>query len=77
MQIEEDGVHVLFACSCMTFDESVTKFWYHGEYEALDLSTMHDKLDAHDLHCPFKSSFTMYALPSNEIIYQGTTEDYR
>ena len=60
MQIEDDGVKVLFACRCMTYDQSETKFWYHGEYEKLDLQTLEYKLDQHTLHCPYKGA-------SNEI----------
>ena len=37
----------------MTHDQEETKFWYNGEYQQLDLSTVTHKLDQHDLHCPF------------------------
>ena len=56
MQIEKEGVHVLFACKCMTYDRSETKFWYHGEYELLALHTLEDKLEQHKTHCPFSKS---------------------
>ena len=56
MQIEKDGIEVLFACKCMTYDQSNTKFWYHGEYEPLDKATLEDKLAQHTLHCPYKES---------------------
>jgi|TARA_R110002020_G_scaffold46539_23_gene132419 hypothetical protein len=49
--MEKDGVHVEFACTCMTFDQSPSKFWYHGEYEPLDILSVEEKLKAHDLHC--------------------------
>ena len=56
MQLDDDGVHVLFACKCMTYDESGLKFWLHGEYEPLNKSSLHDKLEQHDKHCPYKET---------------------
>ena len=53
MQVHNEGVTVFFACKCMTHDQEETKFWYNGEYQQLDLSTVTEKLDQHDLHCPF------------------------
>ena len=38
----------------MTHDKSSTKFWYHGEYELLDIKTMQNKLEQHKVHCPYK-----------------------
>lgn len=67
----------MFSCKCMTYDLSGTKFWYNGEYEALDPITLDEKLDSHALHCPFKVEFSATSFPSNEIIFQGTTEDYK
>ena len=40
----------------MTYDQSNTKFWYHGEYESLDKATLEDKLAQHTSHCPYKES---------------------
>ena len=40
----------------MTYDKSDTKFWYNGEYELLDISTLEKKLSQHTLHCPYKES---------------------
>ena len=57
MQIEKEGIHVLFACECMTYDQSESKFWYHGEYEPLALETIQSKLEQHQTHCPFSKSF--------------------
>ena len=37
----------------MTHDQTETKFWYNGEYQQLDKSTVSHKLDQHDEHCPF------------------------
>lgn len=37
----------------MTHDQTETKFWYNGEYQQLDRSTVSQKLDQHDEHCPF------------------------
>jgi len=76
VQIEEEGVHVLFACNCMTFDQTETKFWNNGEYEPLDACTLEEKLEAHALHCPFGVQFSMVGFPSNEIIFQGNTQEY-
>ncbi len=56
MQIEKEGIRVLFACKCMTYDQSETKFWYHGEYDLLALNTLEDKLEQHKTHCPFSKS---------------------
>ncbi len=53
MQIEEQGIHVKFACKCMTHDQSESKFWYHGEYDPLALNTLETKLVEHKMHCPF------------------------
>jgi len=60
VQIDKDGVEVLFSCNCMTHDQTNTKFWYHGEYEPLDSNTLEDKLEQHTLHCPYEE-------PSDEI----------
>ena len=54
VQFDKDGASVLFACKCMTHDKSSTKFWYHGEYELLDIKTMQHKLEQHKVHCPYK-----------------------
>ena len=56
MRVEEDGVHVEFACNCMTFNQSATKFWYNGEYESLDMLSLEEKLEAHELHCFAKTN---------------------
>ena len=56
VQLDDDGIHVLFACKCMTYDESGLKFWLHGEYEPLNKSSLHDKLEQHDIHCPYKET---------------------
>ena len=40
----------------MTYDQSETKFWYHGEYEPLALETIESKLEQHQTHCPFSKS---------------------
>jgi len=40
----------------MTYDESGLKFWLHGEYEPLNKSSLHDKLEQHDKHCPYKET---------------------
>ena len=56
MQVAEEGVIVLFACKCMTYDETDTRLWYHGEYEPLNKSSLHDKLKQHDTHCPYKET---------------------
>ena len=61
MQIEKEGIHVLFACKCMTHDQSKTKFWYHGEYEPLALNALEDKLEQHKTHCPFSKSLVEVA----------------
>ena len=52
-QVHSEGVTVFFACKCMTHDQTETKFWYNGEYQELDRSTVSQKLDQHDEHCPF------------------------
>lgn len=54
MQIDKEGIEVLFACKCMTYDRSDTKFWHHGEYELLDYDNLQGKLDQHALHCPYE-----------------------
>lgn len=56
MQIEKDGVHVLFACKCMTHDESNTRFWYHREYEPVNYTNLEEKLQQHTLHCPYEET---------------------
>ena len=56
MQVAEEGVVVLFACKCMTYDETDTRLWCHGEYEPLNKSSLHDKLEQHDKHCPYKET---------------------
>lgn len=56
VRIEQEGVYVEFACTCMTFDNSPSKFWYHGEYEPLDMATVEEKLESHDLHCDVKAN---------------------
>ena len=61
----------------MTHDQSDTKFWYNGEYEPLDMSTVHEKLDQHSLHCIFDSEISTYAIGSNSPVYVSTTEDYK
>ena len=61
----------------MTHDLSETKFWYNGEYEPLDEATIDEKLDAHATHCPFKTVFSAASFPPNDVMFQGTTEDYR
>ena len=66
MRIEKEGVRVLFACKCMTYDESETKFWYHGEYEPIDMETLGTKLESHRAHCPFNSELSMIGASSNE-----------
>ena len=75
MRIEEEGVHVLFSCKCMTHDLSETKFWYNGEYEPLDRMALDEKIDAHAVHCPFRVVFSAASFPSDEIIYSATTAD--
>ena len=60
MQINQDSIHVVFACKCMTHDETGWKCWKNGEYERLDLQTLENKLDQHTLHCLYKGT-------SNEI----------
>ena len=75
MRTEEEGVHVLFSCKCMTHDLSETKFWYNGEYEPLDLVSLDEKLDAHALHCPFGIQFSVASFPSDNITYSATTAD--
>ena len=40
----------------MTYDQSETKFWHHGEYDLLALNTLEDKLKQHKTHCPFSKS---------------------
>ena len=67
----------MFSCKCMTHDLSDTKYWFNGEYEPLDPMTLDEKLDAHALHCPFKVYFSAASFPSNKIIFQATTEDYK
>ena len=56
MQVAEEGVVVLFACKCMTYDETDTRLWCHGEYEPLNKSSLHDKLEQHNMHCPYKET---------------------
>ena len=77
MQIETGGVQVLFACRCMTYDQSDTKFWYHGEYEPLNFNTLHNKLDQHSLHCIFDSTISTYAMGNSQALHVTTTEEYR
>ena len=60
MQINQDSIHVVFACKCMTHDESGWKCWKNGEYNKLDPKTLDNKLQQHILHCPYKGT-------SNEI----------
>ena len=67
----------MFSCKCMTHDLSETKVWYNGEYEPLDEATIDKKLDAHATHCPFKTVFSVASFPPNDVMFQGTTEDYR
>ena len=76
-QVNDEGVHVLFACKCMTHDQSDTKFWYNGEYEPLDMKTVHEKLDQHSLHCIFDSKVSTYAVGSSSTIHVSTTEEYK
>ena len=76
-QINDEGVHVLFACKCMTHDQSDTKFWYNGEYEPLNMETVHEKLDQHSLHCIFDSKISTYAVGSSSTIHVATTEEYK
>ena len=45
----------------MTYDQSDTKFWYHGEYEPLALNTLEYKLEQHKTHCPFSNSLVEVA----------------
>ena len=40
----------------MTYDESETRVWFHGEYEPLDNNTLEEKLSQHKSHCPYKES---------------------
>jgi len=61
----------------MTHDQSDTKFWYNGEYESLDMSTVHEKLDQHSLHCIFDSKVSTYAVGSSSTIHVTTTEEYK
>lgn len=56
MHIHQDAAEVLFACNCMTHDQTSTKFWYHEEYEVLNLVTLKDKLEQHRKHCPYKET---------------------
>ena len=56
MQVNKDSIHVVFACQCMTYDESIWKCWKNGEYEKLDLQTLEHKLAQHTLHCPYKGT---------------------
>ena len=51
--IDEEGVHVEFACNCMTFDGSSTKMWYNGEYEVLNDKSYEACKVAHDAQCAF------------------------
>ena len=51
--IDDEGVHVEFACNCMTFDNSSTKMWYHGEYKSLDDQSYIANKEAHDMQCDF------------------------
>ena len=51
--IDEKGVHVEFACNCMTFDGSSTKMWHNGEYKALDAKSYERCKREHDNHCQF------------------------
>jgi hypothetical protein len=74
-QIEEDGVHVMFSCRCMTHDETETKFWYNGEYESLDPMTLDEKLLAHATHCPFGVQFAAAAFSDSTIVYEQNTLD--
>ena len=37
----------------MTYDQTSTKLWYHGEYEPLDRSTLREKLTNHETHCQY------------------------
>ena len=73
--MEDEGVHVLFSCKCMTHDLSETKFWYNGEYELLDRMTLDEKLDAHAVHCPYGEVLSAAAFPSDQIVYSATTAD--
>lgn len=77
MRTEEEGIHVLFSCKCMTHDLSETKFWYDGEYEPLDPASLDEKLNAHALHCPFSTVFSAASFSSDQIIYSATTEDFK
>jgi|6_EtaG_2_1085325.scaffolds.fasta_scaffold38670_4 hypothetical protein len=61
----------------MTYDESETKFWYHGEYEELDPMTLDEKLDQHARHCPFGVKFSAASFPSTQIIFTDNTENYK
>ena len=61
----------------MTHDQSDSKFWYNGEYEPLDMETVHEKLDQHSLHCIFDSKISTYAVGSTSTIHVATTEEYK
>ena len=37
----------------MTFDNSSTKMWYHGEYKSLDDQSYIANKEAHDMQCDF------------------------
>ena len=68
MQVYKEGVRVLFACKCMTYDETDTKFWYNGEYKLLNQTMLSDKLDAHALHCPFKQELVAHSFSNEDTI---------
>ena len=57
----------------MTHDQSDTKFWFNGEYEPLDMETVHEKLDQHSLHCIFDSKISTYAIGDSSTINISTT----
>ncbi len=74
MQVAEEGVIVLFACKCMTYDESETKFWFHGEYEPLNIGSVEEKLEQHAAHCPYGEA--VVAL-SSESFKKGTINEIK
>ena len=74
--MEDEGVHVLFSCNCMTHDLSETKFWYNGEYEPLDHVSLDQKLDQHAMHCPFNIVFSAASFPP-PVDMSLSTEGYR
>lgn len=59
MRIDNKCVEVDFACSCMTFDGSSRKLWYHGEYKPLDDTSYSKHKKSHDQHCLFKKELQL------------------